>query len=98
LGLGVHDERAVVKDGFPNRATTHDEDFHPRSMRILLRRCAYRDALAGAAHRELALVDRVAYRPDRAAARQHVDERVELPVPWEVQLRAGLDRGVYQRD
>jgi hypothetical protein len=36
--------------------------------------------------------------PDRAAARQHVDQFIEVPFPRQVQPRSGLYCGVRQRD
>ena len=54
--------------------------------------------VARAEHRELAGADRAVVRADRAAAAQHVDQRVEVAAPGQVQLGAGLHGRVQQAD
>ena len=55
-----------------------------------------REVVAGAEHRGLSRVDRPALGADGAAAVEHVDERVEVDVPREVEAGTRLDGGVHQ--
>ena len=52
----------------------------------------------GAEHRQLAGAHRPPLGADGARAREHVDERVEVRAPGQLELGAGCDGGVHQRD
>ena len=78
--------------------TAQDEDFECMPVRILTGIGGNADPVTGAEHGQLSLRgsgDPTG--PTAPAARQHVDECVEVAVPRDVQPRAGLDRAVRHR-
>src|SRR6185437_5163713 len=98
LGLGVHHERAVSRDRLADRLAAEQEDVERGARAVHLRVGSERDRLAEAEDRELARADGTPIDANRARAREHVAERVEVRAPWETDLRARRDRGVHQRD
>jgi hypothetical protein len=75
--LGVHHERAVLEHRLADRPAAQDQDLERGPVRILQRLGGHADPIAGAEHRQLSLVDRMADRSDRTPAGQHIDKRVE---------------------
>jgi hypothetical protein len=98
LGFRVHHERPVVEDGFADRLAAQQQNLQSGAVRVLFGGRCDIDAVAGAEHRQLTLLDRMADRAHGAAPRQHVDQRIEIAVPRQVQSRPGLNRAVRQRD
>ena len=98
LGLGVHHERAVLKHRLVNWLAAQDQNLERRPPRLLRLRGRHGDPVARPEHGQLPLVNRLPHWADRPAARQYVDQRVEVAVPRQVQTGAGLNSRMRQGD
>lgn len=94
----IHDERPVVEDRLADRFAAQQEDVHPPVPGVLGGVGGDGNAVAGSQYRKLALAYRVTDRSDGSAAGEHIDQRVEIPVPSEVESGAGFDGRVNHRD
>ncbi len=95
---GVHHERAVRGDRLPDRLPAQDQDVQLVAGSLLGPGRVHGQRVARAENRELPGPDRTVVRADRAGAAQHVDQRVEVAAPGQVQLGAGLQGHVQQAD
>src|SRR5262249_50272674 len=98
LVRGVHHKRAVLNDGLADRLAAHDVELQRRGVAVLAAVGADADHVPGAQDRELPAAHRSALATDVAIAAEDVDQRVEVRPPGQVDLRAGLDRGVDDGD
>ena len=87
-----------MNDGLPDRSAAQQQDLQSGVPGILrpVRRDA--DPITRSQHRELTFANRMPGRSDGAAAAEHVDQCVVIPMPPEVEFRSGFDGGVRQGD
>jgi signal transduction histidine kinase/CheY-like chemotaxis protein len=95
---GVHHERPVRRHRLTDRLPAEDQDVQLVAGSLLGPRGVHGQRVTRAEHRELPGPDRTVVRADRAGATQHVDQRVEVAAPGQVQLGAGLQGHVQQAD
>jgi len=95
---GVHHERPVRGHRLTDRLPAEDQDVQLVAGPLLGPRGVHGQRVTRAEHRELPGPDRTVVRADRARAAQHVDQRVEVAAPGQVQLGAGLQGHVQQAD
>src|SRR5215469_212006 len=95
---GVHHERAVRGDRFPDRLAAQEQDVEFPAGPLLVRIGAERDRLARAEHGQLAGAHRALLHPHRAAAAQYVGKGIEIAPPRQPDLGAGRHGGVDDGD
>jgi signal transduction histidine kinase/CheY-like chemotaxis protein len=95
---GVHHERPVRRHRLTDRLPAEDQDVQLVAGPLLGPRGVHGQRVTRAEHRELPGPDRTVVRADRAGATEHVDQRVEVAAPGQVQLGAGLQGHVQQAD
>src|SRR3984957_3749295 len=95
---GVHYERPVRRHRLTDRPPAEDQDVQLVAGSLLGPGGVHGQRVARAEHRELPGPDRTVVRADCAGAAQHVDQRVEVAAPRQVQLGAGLQGHVQQAD
>jgi signal transduction histidine kinase/CheY-like chemotaxis protein len=95
---GVHHERPVRRHRLTDRLPAEDQDVQLVAGSLLGPRGVHGQRVTRAEHRELPGPDRTVVRADRAGATEHVDQRVEVAAPGQVQLGAGLQGHVQQAD
>jgi signal transduction histidine kinase/CheY-like chemotaxis protein len=95
---GIHHERPVRRHRLTDRLPAEDQDVQLVAGPLLGPRGVHGQRVTRAEHRELPGPDRTVVRADRAGATEHVDQRVEVAAPGQVQLGAGLQGHVQQAD
>src|SRR5207244_13305504 len=98
LGLGVHDERAVPRHWLPDRPAAEDDDLEGRVGRVLTLVRGDLQMVTRAEDDQLAAGNGTAVGSSAAGAGEHVDQRVEVLAPGQLEARAGCDRGMDERD
>jgi CheY-like chemotaxis protein len=95
---GVHHERPVRGDRLADRLPAEDQDVQLAAGPLLGPGGVHGQRVTRAEHGELPGAERAVIRADRARAAQHVDQRVEVAAPGQVQPGAGLQGHVQQAD
>src|SRR2546426_6044742 len=90
----IHHEGAVEGDGFADGAPPEEEDLEVRKPGVLTPIGPDRERVTRAQHGKLSFSYGRPLGSDGTGADEHVDERVEVGTPGELELGVGRDGGV----